>query len=47
MVAMLLRFSFSRTNLVENAHISVDQAFVRILRIPDFHVFLLFGDLQP
>ena len=45
MVVMLLRFSFSRTNLVKNAHIAVDQAFVRIRRIPDFHIFLLLGDL--
>jgi len=47
---MLLRFSFSRTNLVKNAHTFVDQAFVdqafvRIRRIPDFHIFLLLGDL--
>ena len=42
---MLLRFSFSRTNLVKNAHTFVDQAFVRIRRIPDFHISLLLGDL--
>jgi len=42
---MLLRYSFSRKNLLQNAHIFVDQVFVRILRIPDFHIFLLLGNL--
>jgi hypothetical protein len=43
---MLLRYSFSRTYLLQNAHITVNQTFVRIRRIPDFHIlFLLLGDL--
>ena len=45
MVTMPLRYSFHGINLLQNAHIFVNQAFVIIRRIPDFHIFLLLGHL--